>query len=75
MNAPAPAAVLREALERQEHEFSPWEKMRLSLAARIAGGMCANPNVYTCPNWEGEAARSAMKVADKLLLLHVTGGC
>lgn len=74
MNAPDRAA-LQEARAREVADFTPYEKMRLSLAARVAGGMCANPESFAVPAWEGEVARSAMRVADKLLTLHATGGC
>lgn len=74
MNAPDIEA-LRQARERAVDEFTPYERMRLSLAARVAAGMCANPEVFASPGWEGEAARAAMRVADRLLLLHISGGC
>lgn len=56
-------------------DFSQYERMRLSLAARIAGGICANPEIYAGQGWEGEAARAAMRVADRLLSIHYTGAC
>jgi len=65
-----PATVGNEA-----EKFSEHDRMRLSLAARIAGGICANPALYETPGWEGEAARAAMRVADRLLSLHFSGGC
>lgn len=74
MNAPDHEA-LRAARAAAVDDFSPYERMRLSLAARVAAGMCANPEVFATPNWEGEAARAAMRVADRLLLLHISGGC
>lgn len=74
MNAPDRAA-LNEARARAVDDFTPYEKMRLSLAARIAAGMCASPHIFESSDWEGEAARAAMRVADKLILIHVTGGC
>lgn len=74
MNAPDLEA-LREARAREVADFTPYEKMRLSLTARIAAGICANPEVFVTASWEGEAARTAMRVADKILMLHITGGC
>jgi hypothetical protein len=64
-----------EAKARQDRPFTEYERMRLELAARIAGGLCSNPHLYESHAWESTAAYSAMSIADKLLMLHMTGGC
>lgn len=51
------------------------EAYRLSASARIAAGMCANPNVYEGRDWLGEVARNAYALAGKLMQLSETGGC
>jgi hypothetical protein len=50
-------------------------RARLALAARIAGGMAANPEIYAQRDWRGELARDAWDVAGRLLMLARTGGC
>lgn len=71
MNAPIDTALL----EREPETFSVHEKLRLMMAARIAAGLCANPQTYVQRGWQGETARNALAVADRLILLVGTGGC
>lgn len=59
----------------ESQELTPHEKARLALAARIAAGMAANPNVYLTQGWQAVVARESMAVADKLIMLAHTGGC
>lgn len=66
MNAPISAA---------EVLADPVQRARLNLAGQIASGLVSNPGQLACRNWEGETARAALRVADKLLCLIVSGGC
>lgn len=69
-------AAMQEALDSDGFEiFSPHNKMRLALAARVAAGMCANPNTYDQDQWQAVTAYHSLQVADKLIMLVGTGGC
>lgn len=54
---------------------TPEEKIRLAMAAHIAGGMAANPRVYVSHGWKGDLARDSWEIAGKLLQLARDGGC
>lgn len=51
------------------------EAYRLSAAARIAAGLCANPHACEGPDWQGEVARAAYSIAGKIQRISETGGC
>lgn len=65
----------RQGFETAEEMLAEQNRKRLALAGRIAAGMCANPNVYKQHGWQGEVARNALAVADKLVSLVESGGC
>ena len=50
-------------------------RIRLEMASRIAAGLAADGNQRSCRDWEGEAARASLRVADKLLRLVISGTC
>lgn len=79
MNATASIREFRrEAIETDQAstlDLTPRERLRLEMAAQIAAGMLANPNVYKSPGWAGEVPRMSMRMADTLFTLHLTGGC
>lgn len=50
-------------------------RIRLEMASRIAAGLAADGNQRACRDWEGEAARASLRVADKLIKLVYSGGC
>ena len=65
-------------LDGQCHSWQTSEKrhnQRIAIAARIAAGMAANPEIYQMKAWQGEIARNAWEVAGRLLLLAESGGC
>ena len=74
MNAPARAEILA-AAEATGLEFSPRDRQLLAMAAHVAGGMAANPEVYVGQDYEGTIARASYRIAQKIMTLHVTGGC
>jgi hypothetical protein len=69
------AADLAEERARQDSPFSSYEKTRLHLAGQIAAGLCANPQTYRMQSWQGEVARNAISMADKILMVHLSGSC
>jgi hypothetical protein len=56
-------------------DFAAYQKARLALAGRVAGGMAANPHACEGRDWQGEIARASWAIAGKLLLLADSGGC
>lgn len=56
-------------------ELDELSRIRLEMASRIAAGLAADGNQRSCRDWEGEAARASLRVADKLLQLVISGGC
>jgi hypothetical protein len=80
MNARMPSSIIDAAdhldhAARQDRPFTHYEKTRLHLAGQIAAGLCANPHVFEMRGWQGEVARDSLSMADKILLVHMTGGC
>ncbi len=60
----------------QSHtDLSNDEKLRLAMAARIAAGMCANPECMRMRDYQGEIAMASWGVAGRLILLAKSGGC
>lgn len=51
------------------------EAYRLSAAARIAAGLCANHHACEGQDWQGEIARAAYSIAGKIMRISETGGC
>jgi hypothetical protein len=56
-------------------DFAAYQKARLALAGRIAGGMSANPAACEGYDWKGEIARASWEIAGKLMRLSESGGC
>ena len=78
MNSPmskAEIAELHEAAEQTALEFSHYDRFLLSLAANVAGGMAANPNIYEGRDFENEIASRSYSIAQKIMRRHLTGGC
>jgi hypothetical protein len=61
-------------LHNRVEDMDTLQKMRLSVAAKIAGGMCANKENMRMSSWEAEIARASLSVADKLIHLVTAGG-
>ena len=62
-------------VDQQVLDLDPLTRARLHLAGQIAAGLVSNPEQLALRDWEGETARAALRVADKLLRLVVSGGC
>lgn len=43
---------------------------RLSIATRLAAGMLANPATYAMQSYEAVVARSALRIADRMIAQH-----
>jgi len=74
MNAPE-MRIGKPAAEPKEFRLDELSRIRLEMASRIAAGLASDGNQRDCYQWEGETARAALRVADKLLALVVSGGC
>lgn len=76
MNAPfsIPCVKKSEQIEAEAVDLSAFEKTRLMMAARIAAGMCANPEIFSQQNWQLDTAVAAMSVADRLIRISIDGG-
>jgi hypothetical protein len=62
------------AQQQTNFELDALTRTRLMLAGQIAAGLVSDGNQRRCSNWEGESARAALLVADKLIRLVVSGG-
>jgi len=56
-------------------DLTPYEKMVLAIAGRIASGLCTNPMTYDQPSWRNAVALDSVAVAEKLIMVVRTGGC
>ncbi len=65
----------KQAEEPKAFELDDLSRIRLEMASRIAAGLASDGNQRLCNQWEGETARAALRVADRLLALVVSGGC
>lgn len=49
------------------------EKLLIAVAARVASGLCSNPEMFKMRSWEAETAQSAVRLA-KRIIQEVRGG-
>lgn len=62
------------ARQSTEFEMDALTKARLMLAGQIAAGLVSNPGHVACRDWENEAVRISVRMADKLVRLTTQGG-
>ncbi len=60
--------------EQERERVSEETRLRMSIAARLAAGMLANPNVYQSPSWRRDVAYQSWEVAGNLMRLASEGG-
>lgn len=56
-------------------ELDAFTRARLHLAGQIAAGLASLPAQVSGRDFEGETARVAVRIADKVIALVVSGGC
>ncbi len=62
------------ARQETDFELDAMTRTRLHLAGQIAAGLVSNHRHTECRDWENEACRIAARMAEKLILLTVSGG-
>lgn len=59
------AAATRPATAAEERE--KFERLRLSVAMRLAAGMLANPATYQMQSWEASVSSISVRLADRII--------